>query len=57
MDKLASPDYLSCSMLFLRYVLINFSLEKLLSAVATVTGNVKNSRKAVIRAGNVDNRE
>lgn len=51
MDKIASPDNRSCCMVFLRYVLINLSLEKDLSAVATVTGNVRNIKKPCTNRG------
>ena len=37
-------------------ILISFSLEKLLSAVAVVTGRVKNSKHAVITSGKLEGR-
>ena len=56
-DKIASPDSQSCCMVFLRYVFINLSFENDLSAVATVSGNVRNSKKAVYKSGNVGSSE
>ena len=43
-DKTARPLNLSSCIMFRRYVSINFNLENDLSAVATVTGNVRNRR-------------
>ena len=47
MERMASPLSLSCDIVLRKYVLINFSLENDLSAVATVTGMVKNNLTAV----------
>jgi len=43
-DKTARPLNLSSCIMFRRYVWINFNLENDLSAIATVTGNVRNRR-------------
>jgi len=50
----ASPSSLSCEILDLRYVFINFNLEKERSALATVTGIVANNLQTVASAGTDD---
>jgi len=56
-DKTARPLNLSSCTVVRRYVLININLENDISAVATVTGNVRNRTKAVYRSWNVGSRE
>ncbi|GFS86628.1 hypothetical protein TNCV_3160781 [Trichonephila clavipes] len=55
-DNIGKSDNPSCPIEVLRWFLISFSLEKLLSAVALVTGRVKNSRYAVIISGKLEAR-
>ena len=47
MLRMATPESLSCDMELLRYVLISFSLENDLSALATVTSIASNNLIAV----------
>ena len=52
-DSIARPSILSCVIVERIYVLINFTLEKLLSAVATDTGRVK----SILRGTNLNCKE
>jgi hypothetical protein len=51
-DRIARPQNLSWDMVDLKLFLINFSLEKLLSALATVAGTVNNILYTIAVFGN-----
>lgn len=54
MDNMASPLSLSCPTVLLKWFLMSFNLENERSEIATVTGRVKNKRRAVQTSLNVE---
>lgn len=54
LDNKANPLSLSCPTVLLKWFLMSFNLENEHSEVATVTGRVKNKRRAVQTSLNVE---